>query len=497
LKHLFYILFFISIANIGFSQKTIEILNANSLESSPAFGKDTYRYIGNVVFKHNDVLMYCDSAHFNTKTNIIIAYSNIHIIQSDTFHIYSDFLNYYGDLKKAELRQNVKLVDDDMVLKTNFLDYFLTEKKAVYFNGGEIIDSQNKLVSNEAYYYTETDLLQFKKKVSLTNKKYNLTSDTLHYNTRTNIAYFVGPTNIISDSSSIYCERGSYNTNNDVSNYSKNAKVINKEQTIVADSLYYDKIKGIGKGFKNVTITDTINKTIIKCNHIIFYDKEKRSIANDSLVLIFITDEDSLYLHGDTLRTYTDTIKEKRTMCVYNNVKLFKVNLQGKCDSLIYSETDSTFKLYDEPILWSDENQITGKFIQIHKNADKIDYMDIFEESFIISQVDKKRFNQINGDTLYAYFRENELYRIKVNNNGKAIYYAKDDKELYVGVNIAKCKNMLIFVENRNIKSITFLDKPEATFNPLDQVSQSDLILDGFLWHNEIRPKNKNDIFKD
>ncbi|MCB8998925.1 MAG: hypothetical protein H6540_02495 [Bacteroidales bacterium] len=47
--------------------------------------------LGNVKFRHQDVFMSCDSAHFFPNLNILDAFSNVHIWRGDTLDLYGIF----------------------------------------------------------------------------------------------------------------------------------------------------------------------------------------------------------------------------------------------------------------------------------------------------------------------------------------------------------------------------------------------------------------------
>ena len=238
------LLCFLCLPYIVFSQKVnkIEIIKANSLEYDESLGKGIRKLIGGVVLKHEEALMYCDSAYMSQDDNSFIAFSNIHMTQGDTMHLYGDTLYYSGNTKLARVRHNVRLINNEgAILTTHFLNYNRHEKLAHYFNHGKIVDNDNILTSISGYYHTNTKDFFSIDSVTLVNPEYIMYSDTLKYNTATEIAYFFGPTEIISDSSYIYCENGWYNTITDISQYNENAYMRNKAHTLKGDSLYYDK----------------------------------------------------------------------------------------------------------------------------------------------------------------------------------------------------------------------------------------------------------------
>jgi lipopolysaccharide export system protein LptA len=467
---------------------------ADYMEYDKNIAGGAYRLIRNVVFSHEGAFMYCDSAYYYPETNSLDAFSRVHIVQGDTADLYGDFLHYDGNTRFARVLKNVRLIGKNTRLTTQALDFDLRNNIGYYQNHADIVSNENRLVSREGFYYSNRQMYYFRDSVVLVNPDYTIYSDTLQYNTDSRVAYFFGPTEIVGDSSYIYCENGWFNTQTNKSMLKIKALVRNKEQTITGDSLYYERDSGYGEGFGNIELNDKEQNIILKGNHAYIYQQEDRALLTDSAMFIFITDEDSVYVHADTLRTLPDTAGN-RQMKAYHRVRLFKSNLQGVCDSLYYTTADSILKLYDKPVLWSGGNQLSSEYIEIRTRNQQINQLVMDQLAFIINQEDTVKFNQVKGKTMICHFRNNELYRIDVNGNGQTVYYAKDNNQL-IGVNLAQSSDLVITVKENKIDKIRFINKPTATLYPLLMAPKEELILKDFKWHEEDRPKDRNDIFR-
>jgi lipopolysaccharide export system protein LptA len=496
LLHIFILLFPIIALAQGKTTK-IELLGANSLEYDVRLGNNAKRLIGDVRFKHEGVLMNCDSAYLYSENNSLDAFGNVYINQGDTVHLYGDILKYYGNSRKAEVLRNVRLIDNDMTLASNNLTYDMKKDLGYYTGGGTMISKQNDtLISKIGYYYAKPKEFFFKDDVVLINPEYRIDSDTLKFNTVTEIAYFFGPTFIRSKENLIYCENGWYDTKKDISQFRRNAYLETKEQKLQGDSLYYDRKLGIGKAFKNVIITDTINKYIINGDHAIHLEKEDKSTIVGRPMMTMIMENDSLFLHADTLYAEMDSLKEHRIIHAYHHSKFFKDDMQGSCDSLVYSMQDSLIRMFKMPILWSLENQMTAEFIKIKTADGKVGHMYMETNGFIISQEDSLKYNQIKGKNILATFMDNKIYRIDADGDGETIYFTREDDGTIFGMNHAKSKKLLIYVKENAIQSISFVGKPDANMFPIEEVENSQLQLKDFKWLDEFRPKSKEDIFK-
>lgn len=513
-----------------FAQKVsqVEVVNADSFEFDEDLGDGAKRLLGHVQFKQDNVLMYADSAYYYDN-NALDAFGNIHINQSDSVHLYGDFLKYNGNTKLASITGKVvTLKDKEMTLTTTKLDFNMQSNIGYYNNKGKIVTKENTLTSQNGYYYSQQKNLFFKKDVVLVNPDYKMYCDSLRYNTISESAFFNGPTHIISNSNRIYCENGWYNTKKDVAQFNKNAWLKNKEQKLHGDSLYYDSKNGYGKALKNVEVLDSAQKISIRGNHLEYFEWLEKSIVTDKAEMVQYFKTDTLFLHADTLKaTYDSTyfalkkIKETeelkknkgkkdskikvqmedsvaaahRLIFAYNKVKFYKSDLQGLCDSLVYSASDSLMRLYDKPILWSDANQLTAEFINIKLFDGKIYQLRMNNSAYIISQYDSLRFNQIKGKKMIGYFLENDLRKIDVNGNGETVYYIKEDDGSLSGVNKAECSDMAIYINDNKVEKLKMFKKPSGIMHPPKDVSPAEMLLKDFVWYKSYRPTNAADIF--
>ena len=294
-----------------------------------------------------------------------------------------------------------------------------------------------------------------------------MNSDTLQYNTQSKTSYFHGPTTIVGKENTIHCNKGYYDTKKDLSSFSNKATLYSNEKSIKADSLYYDRKKGFGQGTKNVVIFDTLEQIIISGELAKYYEENDFSMVTENAMVTDIYSDDSLFLHADTFKTSIDSSGDK-VILGYNRVKFFKSDLQGSCDSLTYTTLDSLMHLYGNPIIWSENNQMTSDYIELETSSRGIEKLKFIQNSFIVSFVDSTKFNQIKGKDMIGYFKNNELHKLDVIGNGQTIYYAEEEtkefeEKRYIGINKAECSNMLIYVSNNEITKITAIDaKPVA-----------------------------------
>ena len=503
-KKLLFILFILNF-NIIFSQTKIDF-DSKYLFTTEKLGPDIKILIDSVVFKHENSIMFCDSALFNYETNYFDAFGNVRLIKpgknlEDTVFLYGDTLHYSGHDKYAEVRNHVILKKDSLLLKTDSLDYDLDKNIGYYYNNGITVNGNDTLKSVFGYYYADENEFFFKKNVEVTNPRFKMFSDTLKHNTQTKISYFIGPTEIISDSNYIYCENGWYNHNNNISQFNKNAYFKNKEQKLQGDSLYYNRNNGIGKAFQNVTFEDSIQNVLLKGNYGFYNENNGFFFMTDSARFIQVSENDSLFMHADTLQSYKDSVIVNNTTKVFriilasHHVKTYKSDFQSICDSLVYNLLDSVFEMHKKPVMWSDSNQLSADYIEIQTYKNELDEIDMIHNAFIISQSDSVRFNQIFGDKMIAYLNDRKVSEIDVRGNGKSVYFIKDDHNKLIGVNLIECKDMDIYLKNNKLDRIWFYEKPKGKIHPPLTLDSSKTLLNNFKWEEKNRPLKKEDIY--
>ncbi len=492
-------------SNTIFSQKKIDF-DSKYLFTTEELGTGIKVLTDSVVFKHENSTMFCDSALFDYSNNYFDAYGNIEIIkptkENDTVFLYGDTLHYSGREKYARVRNNVILEKDSMILTTDSLDYDLENNVGYYFDSGTTKNGDDTIKSVFGYYYADDNEFFFKEDVEILNPRFKMYSDTLKHNTKTKVSYFIGPTEIISDSNYIYCENGWYNHERDISQFNKNAYLKNDEQILKGDSLFYDRNSGIGKAFKNVTFKDSAQNVLLLGNKGFYNEKTAFSIMTDSAVFIQVTNEtDSLYMHGDTLQSFKDTIvyndipKIYRIIQAFHHVKAYKDDFQMKCDSLVYNLKDSIIEMHINPVMWSDSNQLSADYIEIQTYRNEVDQIDMKNNAFIISQSDSARINQIFGKDMLAYVEDNELYQIDVLEEGKTVYFIRDDDHKLIGVNFMQCTDMEIYMKENKVDKIWFFEKPTGKIHPPLSLSKEETLLPNFKWDADYRPLDKSEIF--
>jgi len=474
--------------------KTITVKNADTLSFDKS-KSDAQILKGNVICEHEGALLYCDRALlFSSKR--MEAGGHIRIVKGDSITITGDKLLYDASTKLAVLDGNVVCTEKDMTLTTNILTFDVANSIANYYNGGTIVNKENTLKSKNGHYYSATKDVAFHYDVVLTNPDYKINSDTLRYNTISKTAFFLGPSIILSKDDYIYCENGYYDTQNEKSAFSKNALLVTKQQQLRGDSLFYDRNKQYGKAFKNVTMLDTSQKSILYGDYIEYKQKNSEALVTKKAIYARLMGKDTLFIHADTLY-HKDLDSVNNFLNAYHHVRLYKKDMQAICDSIIYNSKDSLMQLYNEPILWSNRSQATGKTIKIKIDSASIKGFILENNAFLINQVDSSnKYNQLSCKNIEAFFVKDTIRKAVLTDNVEALYFVKDKSKI-IGLNKTTCGSMNIWFKNEEIERSTMNNKPKGSITPIKDVTEADSKLKGYRWQYDRRPKSKQDLLNE
>lgn len=493
------------------------------------------KLIGNVILKQGESTLYCDSAYFDLARNNVEAFGSVRIIQPGS-EAQSDYMRYLGNQKLAFMKSNVMLTDGKSSLWSDEVEYNTGTKIGTYSNNGTLQDSTTTVSSIAGRYDMRTKDTRFTGDVVVTDPEYNIVSDDLGYNTESKMMTFFGPSVVTSDSSVLKTSSGTYDSKKGIAHFTSRSSILNKEQYVEADIIDYDKGSGEGHAEGNVVTIDTIQKTTLYAGNADYNQKKRTMFATIKPVLKQMNGEDSLFIRADTFYSAPvpqpviyDTVwvekttgkgKNKKTVMVqtvdsttssadtsspryfigYHHVLIFSDSLQGRCDSISYSQKDSVMKMMYDPIVWSRKSQITGDTILLYTDsANQVRQIYVPNNALIVSQSgpDKaKLWDQVQGKTLTGYFVNNEMDHMIVRPNAEAIYYAVDDYNAYIGVNETTSERMTVFFKEQGIDRILFEQDVKQKLTPLDKADLPAMKLSRFKWLIDKRPKSLSELFE-
>ena len=489
--------------------------------------QDQERFPGaNILFKsddkrvllfHEGALIESDQAFFYSKQNYFRALGKVIFTQGDSLRMTCKTIEYDGETKTAFAKGNVYLERPDMTLRTEELNLDRINEKAFYNTPGVIVDSTSTLTSNQGQYFMDQKKYRFISDVTINNPEYIVNSEQLDYFTESNQAYLYGNSKIEGEAYTIFCERGFYDMDRDTGIFKQNATLFYDNKIIKGDSLYFESERNYAAATKNISIVDTLNNSIITGNYGEIFKERDSAIITRRAMAVNIIDQDSLFIHADTL--VATGPEEKRILRAYYDVRILKSDLRGRSDSLYLDESIGLTKLlkkpltkqqeqifteknYHEknPVLWFDESQMTGDEIQLLSDTktNKLDSLKIDGRVFIIEKdtLSEDGYQQIKGGLLRGAFKESKLDNIVITKNTEMVYYLYNDEDLQlIGIDKTTCSALKMQFVDGQIDEITFLVSPNGNVYPEDELPINDRTLKGFTWRIVQRPETIEDLF--
>lgn len=484
----------------GQAQKeTIRLVFAEDVTNSKEHLKTTVAK-GHVEFRYGNSRLFCDSALFFQNQNEVWAYSNVQINQGDTVNLFCDSLLHDGNTNISKLYSNVRFRDSEYAMRTDSLEYDGNRSIGSYKNHAVItsINSDLKLTSVKGYYYSQSKVFFFKDSVHLEDTKYELFSDTLEFRTLPSTVHFHGPTTILFDSSSVDCNRGVYYSKEDRVELWNGATLFEPGRFLYADSLLYNQAADYGEGYCNVELMDSAENVRFKSDYM---EKQPNNAAmtlkNDARIFQY-GESDTLFLAGDTIRYYQDTLTDLKTSIIENDVRIIKGDLFIRCDSSYFSEKDSVLKLLIDPIIWSQNSQMKGDSVHVSYYDKEFHDMKLYHNAMIVSEHegDSVHYDQIKGKFMTAKLDSSKIKEVYIEQNSQTLYYPSEKKEDTTGVEIKTlqgmnridCNEILIRFASGEIQNIVFIDQPTSVFYPMDKIPSKELYFKGFSWEIDRKP---------
>ena len=476
----------------------VHLLHTDITRFDEAIDPEAWILVGNVNFRRDSMYMFCDSAHYYQKQNSFLAFGNVRMEQGDTLFLYGDYLDFDGVTNIARVRNNVRLIDKDVVLETDSLDYDRNRNLGYFYEYGVLYDGTGTLRSYYGDYNVDTRTAVFMDDVTLENSRFLLLSDTLYYNTDAKLATIVGPTNMYSGGTEVYSDRGTFNTVTRHATLVERPVLYNDNRNVTADSIFYDTALGYSEVFGDIVYTDTINRNMLTGEYA-FLDEVKDSVyVTGKAMAVDFSQRDSLFVHSDTIWALTynlDTDSLYRKVKAYHKVRVWGRNMQAVCDSLVFDSRDTCMTMYKDPVMWNGDLQLLGEVVKVYMNDSTINWVNIINQALYVEELDSAIYNQIKGKEMEFYFTDGKLSEMHVIGSVEVVFYPLDSDSTYIGMNTTTSGRIIAYMKDRKVERVVVPKDSKGVFYPMSQRPEDKRFLDSFAWFDYVRPLSKEDIF--
>ncbi len=485
---------------------------------------------GEVVLRHNEEKLFSDSLHYDLRRKAAY-YEGWALLTNDTTQLRSVQGSYFVERDEVVFRDSVSVIDPEFELKAEELR-FNTRSRKVFFEGPTLIslgeDRSARIYCEDGFYDIANHRAEFAERPQYSSEDLKATARLIRYDGRAKRIDLLGEAYV--ESSELLAEADTirYEEAQDVFYLEGDALYSDEERDIRAERIVYDRKReqyttegssfisepptilqagktqyleerGMAVAYEGVLWQDTSAGLTIACERAEYLREQDHLLASGGdfgrPLLIVDMGEDSLYLSADTLLAHRADASQgdsSRVLHAYRDVRIFKGDLQAACDSLVYVEGDSIFRLFRQPVLWFDTTQLTADTIEILLRKQKIYHMKLWSKAMIANSSDLVLFNQIGGRRVDISFEDNRPREVWVRGNVESLYYLQDDEKRYIGLNRSRSSSLRMMLEEGQIRRVYSLRDVEGSVLPMKQAMG--LQLEGFRWQGERRPSSVREV---
>jgi lipopolysaccharide assembly outer membrane protein LptD (OstA) len=485
------------------------------------------KLFGEVILQERENALYTDELIYELEDREA-KYVTGGLLKRDGTSIKSGRGKYYLKEDLVALADSVVIVDSNFVLQADTLEFDMEDKRAVFVGPTSIAEGENEIYCETGYYSIdegrgefstnagfvrdgqkgEADKMIFDDSLKLFRmignarlwkEDQNAEGDSIVYFQEEKRAELFGNAKYRDSTRALSAEIIYYDQTSDKLTTRGSTKLMEGDVQLIAAEVDYDDSTGIGQARGDVEWRDTLNDIAI-FSEVLDYNKKSnyvKATGRRPWIELYMED-DTMFVAGDTIISDEEVLAAdtSRRIFLYNDVRIFKSDIQGKCDSMVFFEKDSVFTMFDQPLLWSDTSQFSGDTIYIFLRDKTVDRIKQVSESMIVNSNDMVYFNQIGGKEIVSYFKEGKPDYTLVEGNAESLYFATDEEDAYIAGNKSICSRIKVKFNEKKIDNIMFLAEPKAEMLPMSTPGLKEMRLEGYQWKYELRPKSKEDVLR-
>lgn len=466
---------------------------------------------------------------FYTKDSIGYFYEGGSVLDKSKNYIESMNGSYDAKLKKFKFYVNVRIKADSVIMKTDSVAYETNKALFTFLGKVHAWRDSSYLRADNGWYNRENEQFNFYKNAYIYTKDQEVWADDIFYDRNKGFSILKNNIQIVdtSQSTMFFADSARYVSKPmSFTLYKDPSAAYYSVEEGKADTLFLraDTLKYYSKAFSEIdsatvaqakervelsakdpfqTIVDAIesnkkrpsSKKAVNNNVTQTSNSTKTDVKQEAAV-------DSLSAKNlDTLSVPTpkvDSVKKFsfsdtttiRFVQGFHNVKMHRSNIQGLCDSLVFSSLDSMARLYGKPILWNEENQFTADSMQFVVSGKSLTKAELLSSAYVISKEDSVHFNQIKSTDIIGYFKKNDIYRFDALGGVSLMFFIEEDS-LITTMNQKECRVMKGLIKDRKIQKIQYVQDVKSDAFPVYNLPINKQRLKGFNWSPEKRPKDR------
>ena len=473
-----------------------------------------------VQMKNETYQMKSDSVNYNSETEIAKYFTRSVTWKNDGEILSSENGEYHNKEQRYLFRDNAYVLSGEREMWADTVDYREMVQFIELKHNAQIRDEEHKSIvfghyGNYSHQTGDTFLTQNPAYVSYADSDSNGTNDTVYMRSDSMYVYLIDSLGYCTltrpDSATLAAEQAAKLQAIIDKRVADSLAVVKAErEKFVADSLaqaeeqqrkeLLDSLFTLRASYVAVEGNDSIAMMAQRLDFVI------DSLQNppvDSVAIKGMMDSlvrDSVVVPLDSLATTTDSLASDsltkksgsdRIMLGLRNVKVYRTDFQGICDSMLMFSVDSTAQLHRNSVMWNELNQIASERADVYTRNQK-PYRVLFSEGkpIMSSEIDTTRYNQVAGKTIESLFEDGVMYRTDIKGNAQTYYYMVDDADgALMGFLVAESADMTFFIVDNTVDGIMYRGDPVYTIYPMTKIpADQPQRMPDFVWYAEQRP---------
>jgi len=182
-----------------------------------------------------------------------------------------------------------------------------------------------------------------------------------------------------------------------------------------------------------------------------------------------------------------------RLVSANKNIRFYRSNIQGRCDSLMFNSIDSIIRLYKDPVLWNENNQFSADSIQLITSNNQMEKTELMSAAFVVTKEDSLHYNQIKATDIVAHFTEGDLTRFDAYGGVTVIFFFAEDSILTT-MNQKECKTMTATIKEKSVQRVRYFETIQSDLYPIIDLEPEKMKLKGFRLRYTERPANRFEV---
>lgn len=359
--------------------------------------------------------------------------------------------------------------------------------------GNVILEQQDVLVyCDRAIHYPARNGAYLEGNVRVVDDTVTLIADQGFYDGNERILDGEGNLYLDDGVSQLTAHNGKYYLNEKIAEFWENVVVIDPAGIVYSDHLVHRRDKELSTATGSVRVVDRDRGATVYGQLLEYNSETGYSSMKESPVLVHTDTTDTGRI--DTLivqSTIMESVLEDtvRRFIATEDVEINRADLSARGVKTVYFVDADELSLTGSPVMWYQDNQITGDSIHVRLEEQRLRTLEVYERSFVISKSDDRypeRFNQLTGIELTMWFKDDAIEMVEVRDQATSVYYLYEEM-LPNGVNHVTGDNIKLYFVDGEVEELKIVGGIEGKYHPETRVRgrEETFNLPGFNWRED------------